>query len=171
VDDYTRALGFEAAAVTQYERGTAYLACDAWKLALRDFDIAVSLDPKNAEAWSLLAYGRVKQGDYRKAIEAAQESLRLGQPTPLLLTNAARVFAQAADRVKKDKELSEAKSTQLRREYQDRALQLLQQALKPMSEPQRRAFWNRYLMNNDLLPLRDRPEFIELNRKYALPTK
>jgi tetratricopeptide (TPR) repeat protein len=171
VDDYTRALGFEADAVTQYARGTAYLACDAWKLALRDFDIAVSLDPKNAEAWSLLAYGRVKQGDYRKAIETAQESLRLGQPTSLLLTNAARVFAQAADRIKKDKELSEAKSTKLRREYQDRALQLLQQGLKLLPEPQQRAFWNRYLMNNDLLPLRDRPEFFELNRKYTLPSK
>jgi tetratricopeptide (TPR) repeat protein len=183
VDDYTLALGLKVDAATQTLRGMAFMGCDAWKLALRDFETAVNLDPKNGEARSYLAYAQVKRGDYRKAVKEAEESLRIGVSTlrkndkelseAKLLTSAARVFAQAADLVKKDKELSEPKALKLRREYQDRAVELLRQALKRLSnENQRRDFWNDYVKNDiGLFPLQGHDRFDELTWKYAAPKK
>ncbi len=48
IEDFTKALELHPTSEVQAYRGWTYLVTDAPKLALRDFELAVELDPKNA---------------------------------------------------------------------------------------------------------------------------
>ena len=65
-------------------RGRLYLNSDAPKLALRDFEEAINLDPSSrssADAYLGRGLARASLGLYREAVADASRALRLGEPT------------------------------------------------------------------------------------------
>ena len=64
------------------------------QLALRDFELAIELDPKDSEAYNGRGFVRASLGRHREAMQDAAEALRHGPTSPRLLYNAARIYAQ-----------------------------------------------------------------------------
>ena len=66
-------------------RGRLYLNSDAPKLALRDFEEAINLDPSSRSQapmpTSAAAWPAQSLGMYREAVADASRALRLGEPT------------------------------------------------------------------------------------------
>ena len=94
IEDFTKALELHPTSAVQAYRGWTHLVVDAPKLALRDFELAIELDPKNGDAYNGRGFVRASLGRHREAIQDAAEALRHGPPSPRLLYNAARIYAQ-----------------------------------------------------------------------------
>jgi tetratricopeptide (TPR) repeat protein len=154
LEDYTRALELQADAATHAVRGWAYLLVhDAPRLALRDFEAALQLDPKLGEAHCGRGLAFVQLGQWSKGVADANRALTLGPSSPRLNYNAARIFAQAAGQVE----------TAQRRSYQDRSVQLLRQTLQQQSLTARTAFWHKVVKNDRAWKgLQQHPEFRQL---------
>jgi tetratricopeptide (TPR) repeat protein len=145
IEDFTRALELQPTSAVQAYRGWAHLVCDAPKLALRDFELAIELDPKNADAYNGRGFIRASQGQMREALRDAEEALRLGPPAPRLLYNAARIYAQGG------------------RSNEHRALDLLRQALSLLPPDQRPLFWTTHVRTDAALQgLRRLPDLLRL---------
>ena len=123
IEEYTRALELQPTADVQAYRGWAHLVCEAPKLALRDFELAVKFDPKNADAYAGRGFVLAGQGKTREAAADAAEAVRLGPATPRLLYNAARIYAQCGAA------------------HHRRAVDLVRQALEAVPAGERAAFW------------------------------
>ena len=52
IEDFTKALELHPTSAVQAYRGWTHLVVDAPKLALRDFELAIELDPKNGDAYN-----------------------------------------------------------------------------------------------------------------------
>jgi tetratricopeptide (TPR) repeat protein len=151
IEDFTKALELHPTSAVQAYRGWMHLVVDAQKLALRDFELAIELDSKNSDAHNGRGFVRASLGLHRKAILDAEEALRYGPPSPRLLYNAARIFALCSGA-----------------ENQQRALELVQQALSLLPGDQRHAFWSRHIRKDTALAaLRRRPSFLELERDLS----
>ena len=94
IEDFTKALELHPTSAVQAYRGWTHLVVDAPKLALRDFELAIELDPKNGDAYNGRGFVRASLGRYREAAQDAAEALRHGPTSPRLLYNAARIYAQ-----------------------------------------------------------------------------
>ena len=94
IEDFTKALELHPTSAVQAYRGWTHLVVDAPKLALRDFELAIELDPKNGDAYNGRGFVRASLGRHREAMQDAAEALRLGPASPRLLYNAARIYAQ-----------------------------------------------------------------------------
>ena len=94
IEDFTKALELHPTSAVQAYRGWTHLVVDAPKLALRDFELAIELDPKNGDAYNGRGFVRASLGRHREAIQDAAEALRRGPTSPRLLYNAARIYAQ-----------------------------------------------------------------------------
>jgi tetratricopeptide (TPR) repeat protein len=143
VADFSRALELEprSARLLTY-RGKAYLSQDAPKLALPDFEQALRQEPKNADALTGRGNARVKLGLLREATADAEEALGVGKRTPALVYHAARIYAQAVGKLDADPRQA---SPWVRSRYQDRAVQLLRQAIDLLPAGERAAFWQEYV--------------------------
>ena len=98
IEDYSRALGLRPDRPTDLvQRGWAYLFSGAPKLAGRDFEAALRLDPASDEAYAGRGSVRIRLGLFREAIGDAEDALRLGDRSHLKLYRCARIYAQAAD--------------------------------------------------------------------------
>ena len=145
IEDFTKALELHPTSEVQAYRGWTYLVADAPKLALRDFELAIELDPKNADAYNGRGFARAKLGRHSEAVQDAAEALRHGPTTPRLLYNAARIYAQCPG------------------PYRERALDLIEQSLGLLPAPQRRAFWSTHIRSDSALAtLRRHPSFARL---------
>jgi serine/threonine protein kinase/tetratricopeptide (TPR) repeat protein len=127
IDDFTKALELHPTAVVQAYRGWTHLVVDAPKLALRDFELALALDPKSGDAHCGRGFVRASLGKHREAIQDAAEALRYGPTSPRSLYNVARIYAQCPG------------------PYRQRALELIQQAMSLLPADQRRAFWSSHV--------------------------
>jgi serine/threonine protein kinase/Flp pilus assembly protein TadD len=146
IEDFTRALELHPTSAVQASRGWAHLVCDAPKLALRDFELAIQLDPKNGDAHNGRGFVLATQGRYREAVRDAEEALQHGPQSPRLLYNAARIQAQCGG----DNEL--------------RALRSIRQALGLLPPAQRPPFWSTYIRADAALAaLRRYPQFQQLD--------
>jgi tetratricopeptide (TPR) repeat protein len=158
-------------------RGWEQLASHALEPALRDFERATVLDPKNADAFNGCGQARATLGRYQEAVADAEQALRLGPETASLLADAARTYALAVGQV--DAERSRLPplaprsqidaARRLRLEYVDRAVKLLRAALDGLkSDPQRAEFWReRVLRDPALEPIRTNAGFARLAAQYA----
>ena len=119
---------------------------DAPKLALRDFELAIELDPKNGDAYSGRGFVRASMGRYREAVQDAAEAFGLGPTSPRLLYNAARIYAQCPG------------------PYRERAIPLMiEKALSLLPAQERRPFWSTHIRSDAALAtLRRHPSFIRL---------
>jgi serine/threonine protein kinase/tetratricopeptide (TPR) repeat protein len=150
VEDFTKALELQPTSAVQAYRGWAHLVCDAPKLALRDFELAIDLDPKNGDAYNGRGYVRATLGRWGEAVRDADEALRLGPRSPRLLYNAARIKAQCGQA------------------NQTRAIDLLREALEMLPPEQRAGFWNANVRADAALQaLRRQPQFLRLEAEMA----
>jgi eukaryotic-like serine/threonine-protein kinase len=124
IEDFTKALELHPTSAVQAYRGWTHLVVDAPKLALRDFELAVDLDSESGDAYNGRGFALAKLGRHREAMRDGAEALRLGPPSPRLLYNAARIYAQCP-----------APGPQ-------RALELIQQALQSLPVDERATFWS-----------------------------
>jgi tetratricopeptide (TPR) repeat protein len=150
IDDFTKALELHPTSAVQAYRGWTHLVVDAPKLALRDFELAIELDPQNGDAYNGRGFARARLGRHREAIQDAAEALRHGPPSPRLLYNAARIYAQNPG------------------PYRQRAVELLQQALSLVPTDQRRSFWSKQVRTDAVLAaLRRHPLFVRLDAELS----
>jgi tetratricopeptide (TPR) repeat protein len=173
VADYTRALevdqlaGKPTDARTLAYRGWAYLTLDAPRLALADFEEAVRLDPPNADARNGRGYARVVVGDWRAAVEDAEGAVKRGPATPRLLYNAARTFARAAGRLPAAA-LERGPRSELKRQYEGKALELVRSALELVPAGRQGAFWKEYVEPDPaLVAVREAAGFGRLQARYS----
>jgi tetratricopeptide (TPR) repeat protein len=169
VSDYTRALALRAGAPLYTDRGWAFIHCEAWQLALRDFEEAVRLDPAYVEAYTGRGYVRVKRGQYREAAADAGRAARLGPKTPESRFNLACLFAQAAGRAGAAADPTDGDA--LKGHCQERALDLLRRALGDLPAGERLPFWRGNAADPDLDPIRGSAEFRRLEAAYAGPAR
>jgi eukaryotic-like serine/threonine-protein kinase len=130
IEDFTKALEVHPTSAVQAYRGWTHLVVDAPKLALRDFELAIELDPNNGDAYNGRGFARARLGRHREAILDAAEALRHGPTSPRLLYNAARIHAQCPD------------------PYRERAIELIDKALSLLPADERRAFWTTHIRSD-----------------------
>jgi tetratricopeptide (TPR) repeat protein len=175
VSDYTQALRLKPGdSLTHAYRGWVYLVQDALRPALHDFQAAIRLDPDNADAYTGRGYIRVRLGDAAGAVQDAEEALRRGPRTPRMVWNAARVYAQSVSVLDVKKPVPSGADLAIRTRHQNRALELLGEALALTPADQRGAFWQSYVQPDVagvFGSLRRSPEFVRLSSEYEQASK
>jgi tetratricopeptide (TPR) repeat protein len=172
LDDFSRSLDLEPDAPTYVLRGWLYLLhFHAPQFALPDFADALRLDPKNVDAWSGQGYARVQQGQYRKALADADNARSLDPQGSRTLFNAACVYAQAAEQVEVDRELSPPFRLGQRSRFEDQAIDLLRAALSATPASNRKKLWQEVRGASALRAIRANPGFARLERVYAGPAQ
>jgi len=170
ISDYTQALTLRPGdSLTHAYRGWVYLVQDALRPALHDFQTAIRLDADNADAYNGRGYVRVRLGDTGGAVEDAEEALRRGPLTPRMVWNAARIYAQSLRVLDVKQSLPSAANRAVRVQHQDRALQLLGEALTLTPAAQRAAFWRSYVQPDiagAFAPLARSPGFVRLATEH-----
>jgi len=180
VDDYSRfllagpglaagKLGPEAAAreaEVLAQRGWAYAECNAWSMALRDFQQVLQLQPDNDRVLIGRALAHGYLGDYRAAAADAEAALRGAPKLSLRNYNAARAHALAAARAAMD--AKEPARERLAAGYRRRALELLAAAMTLLPEEGRAAYWrNKVQADPSLDSIRGEPDYHKLAAQYA----
>jgi len=169
VADYSQSVALQSDPATLAARGWIYLAYDVFPLALQDFDDAIRLDPKFAEAYAGRGLIRVRQGLMGPALADAEASLRHGQlQSPRLLWNIAHIYAQLAV----EPATKGGVPPVIRTRYQEVALKLLRQAFEKLPATERANFWEQYIAADALLmPLRGNAGYELLEREFRKPAK
>ena len=165
MDDYTRALELQPDnAIACANRGWAYIVLDAPQLALRDFERVLALDHASADGHNGRGYARVRLGDCRKAVEDADRALKLSPArNSRNIYNASRTYAQAAAKIVDDRLQQPTRVQELRQQYQDRAVNLLRDALNSLPSDARAGFWKRTVEPDPALsPVRRSPGYLRL---------
>jgi len=164
--DFTRALAVDPnSPSTRAPRGWGYLG-EASKLALRDFEEAIKLDPKNGDLYSGRGLARVLLGDHVGGIADAEAALKLGIPSNeprgrLALTyNTACIYAQAAAKAAFTADTQDRPA--LAKRYQDRAVALFRQTLDLIPAAARPSFVKQAALDPALDPIRAYPPFTKL---------
>jgi tetratricopeptide (TPR) repeat protein len=168
--DFTLALELEPADAALWAlRGQTYLACQANQLALRDFDEALRRDPTSAAAHHGRAVAHLTLGHLSEGVTDAEKGLQLGPVSARLVYGTASLLAQAAGRVEIDPSARNRQALLAQRQqYQERALELLRQALAVLPEGDRGPFWRETVQRDSALgPIRQSPSYVQLERLHA----
>jgi serine/threonine protein kinase/tetratricopeptide (TPR) repeat protein len=148
IEDFTKALELQPTSSVQAYRGWMHVVCEAPKLAERDFQLAIELDPKNSDAYAGRGFVRAIAKQSREAIADADEALRLGPRTPRLIYNAARIHAQAAGA------------------NDSRVFELISEALALLPVEQRSGFWTVQIRTDAALSaIRKQPRFLQMEKE------
>jgi serine/threonine protein kinase/lipoprotein NlpI len=170
IEDFTTALARDPNDwLAHVQRGWAYLACNDYFLAERDFGNAIQLNPENAEAYLGRGYSRARQGRIALAAADAEEAVRRGPKTPSLLHQAACVYAQATACFDKSVDRFDRRAERTRIRYRDRAVELISAAVASLpNDAARETFWRDHIEpDKELLSLRGSVEFDRLQAKYC----
>jgi len=148
-------------------RGWAYHFTDAPRLALADFEESLRLDPSQSDAYASRGLARIRLGQWRDAVADADVAIDRARAASAgstdaegraakvqALFNAARIYAMAADFAARDVSRRGERAVTLYRGYRNRALNLIDEALKMVPDRQRR---QEILADPSLRPLRLRP--------------
>jgi tetratricopeptide (TPR) repeat protein len=150
IEDFTRALELDATSAVLTYRGWTHLVCEAPKLALRDFELAIKLDAKNGDAYNGRGFVRASLGRYAEAIQDAEDAVRHGPSSPRLLYNAARIYAQCP------------------RASQPPAFDLLRRSLSLLPVDQRSSFWRTHVREDAALEgIRGDPRYAKLEAEVS----
>jgi tetratricopeptide (TPR) repeat protein len=143
IEDVTDAMALRPdRAALLARRGWLYIVADAPRLALHDFQAAIELDASMGDAYNGRGFARLRLGEHRDAVADAEIALDKGEPTHHLFYNAARVYALAAVVAAVEVRKKGQETVTLVTRYQDRATELLQEALKRMPDAERASFWH-----------------------------
>jgi tetratricopeptide (TPR) repeat protein/predicted Ser/Thr protein kinase len=184
VEDYTQALFIDDRdnkprnPQTLSYRGWAYVLCDAPRLARVDFNAVLRITPGDADALAGRGNARVRLGETKEALADAEAALQAGERSERLRFNAARVYALAAGRAEldareiKDPVAAERAAKQQRQRCQDRAVQLLDEAVRLVPERERAAFWEQYVETDPALKaIRNSAGYRRLSALYLQAAK
>ena len=145
IEDFTKALELSPTSAVQAYRGWMHLTVDAPKLALRDFELAIELDPKNADAYNGRGAALASQGRFREAAQDAAQAIRLGPLSARLLYNAARIHALCPN------------------PGPHQSIELIRQALSLLPPEERRPFWLKNIRKDPALTsISRRPAFLDM---------
>jgi tetratricopeptide (TPR) repeat protein len=164
VEAYTQALLLRRNAEILSNRGWAYLMQEALRPALDDFDAALKLNPKDADA--LAGRGtaltiRGRSADVAEATTAAEMSLQPRPWTVPRLMACAGIYTRAAGMLEAVNDPEAGRCLR-------RALGLLREAMTLVPEKERAAFWRDGVLTDPaLLPLQRTTGLLELGRMYA----
>ena len=148
IEDFTVAVELQPTSVVLAYRGWTHLVYDAPKLAERDFQLAIELDPKNSDAYAGRGFVRAIAKQSRAALDDAEEALRLGPRTPRLIYSVARIHAQTGGT------------------GETRFFELISEALALLPDEQRSAFWSSQVSTDKaLIPFRKHPRFVQLEKE------
>jgi tetratricopeptide (TPR) repeat protein len=160
IDAYGEALRLKKEPAVYSHRGWAHLQMDAPRLALADFELALTKGPRTFEAQCGRGMARVRLGRVKDATADVEESLALAStPEELMLT--ACVYAWAAS-------LSAARVPQGGNGplYEEKAVELLSRSLRKVPREQRPAFWKARVQKEDALAsVRNHPRIQRLMRE------
>jgi hypothetical protein len=120
-------------------------------LALRDFERAIELDPTSSDPYAGRGEARAHLGNHRGAVADAETALRLGTPGERLCYNAARIYARAALAVTAEVRRKGRDVVILAHKYQDRAVDLLTEAMRRVPPERRAEFWRNQIQADPLL--------------------
>jgi tetratricopeptide (TPR) repeat protein len=169
-EDYTRALELAPSAEMHIHRGWAYIACSAWKLALRDLEEALRLGPPLSDAYNGRAYARTRLGRYREGAGDAEEALRLEPQSPEMMYNVGCTFALAAGQAEASGGSPDRRD--LAQQYRKRALAAIARALDMLPAERRPGFWHETIRTDiDLEPLRGSSGLEQLKAKLPAPER
>jgi tetratricopeptide (TPR) repeat protein/tRNA A-37 threonylcarbamoyl transferase component Bud32 len=169
LEAFNRALARKHDATTLSHRGWTYLALDAPRPALADFQAALRLDGGHADALCGRAHARLGQGQLREAVEDAEEALRQGPPTEQLLLKAAGLYARVVGRLEGKTRGPARRNPEMIYRYADRAGELVEAAVgQRPTERERAEFWRRYVAGEPaLVPIRNTPRMAQLHQRYS----
>jgi tetratricopeptide (TPR) repeat protein len=168
VVDYAEALKGKPDPAVYAERGWVYLASQQPQRARDDFETVIRLRPESAEGYLGRGAARVNLGQYRAGVADVEEALHHAPVTPHQRWRAARVYAQAADPSDVARRGVEGLNRVLCRQYQDRALALLGQALAALPASEREPFWRQHVQGDAALAgLRRVSCYAQLEARYA----
>lgn len=160
---YSQAIDLQPDAASFTARAWVFLANESVPLALDDFEMALARDSKNAEAYAGRGLIRARQGKHNDALADAELALTYGgaNPPARLLWNVAHVYAKIAV----DPRIKGAN----RDLYENRAVSMLDRALKQMPREERVDFWKEYVDRDPLLivPLRGNVAFESMENLYG----
>lgn len=149
IEDFTKALELQPTSAVQAYRGWMHVVVDAKKLAERDFELAIELDPKNGDAFNGRGFVRAVRGAFSEAIEDAEQAVSLGPPSARLYYNAARIHA-----------LTPTQSP--------RVFELITESMNLLPAGQRASFWtNQVGTDTSLNTIRRHPMYLELELKFG----
>jgi tetratricopeptide (TPR) repeat protein len=121
---------------------------------------------ENGDAYNGRGYAHVKLGEYRQAVDDAETALERGPKSSRLLYDAARIYAQAVDKVQADPRQSNRRA--MAWAYQERAVVLIRQSLQLLPANERGPFWQkRILLDSALSPIRGSTAFLRLASEYS----
>jgi tetratricopeptide (TPR) repeat protein len=172
VGDFTEALSKDPEDWSLYQqRGYAYLAGAAYTFAESDFSAAIRLKPENPEAYLGRGYARVKLGRSEEAVADAEEAIRRSKEKNTdLLHRAARIYAQAIGNFDTSVGQHDRSVVGTRARYQDRAVDLIRQALDSLPRQEQATFWWESIASDPALrPIRQSTRYEHLAERYPRP--
>ena len=141
IADFTQAIVLRSGSASLLaHRGELYLVIDAPRLAVRDFEEAIRLDSSNPDAYNGRGLARAILGDHQKAVADALIALRMAEPTPRWLYNAARIYAKAAIAATGDVRKTGRDAVFVVTRYQDQAVALVRESYNRLPGAQRASF-------------------------------
>ncbi|MBW3541712.1 MAG: tetratricopeptide repeat protein [Planctomycetes bacterium] len=169
MEDYTRALELNPAAVNMLTRRGWAIVENGLAVAEADFDEAVRLNPEDADSWLGRGYVRALAGKHAAAVSDAAEGAKLarkqiereGATRFPLLFNAATIYSKSVAAAENDAQLPPERRTELAADYTREAIALLQEAAGVAGDDYRRVLDNLIATDKALDPIRERPEFRE----------
>ncbi len=173
IEMYTLALRQDPTDVeTRCHRGWAHLLTDAVRPAVEDFEACLRRAPADAEALIGRGNARVLLKQIDGALADARAAEKHGPLTDRQLYNLACLYAQAAGQLE-----AEARTPRLDRArraaqqqalHQEKALDVLQQALEKLPPEGRAGFWRRQVEADPALkPIRRGSRYAQLAAHYA----
>jgi tetratricopeptide (TPR) repeat protein len=166
VDDYSRFLVAGPDASMHVERGWEYFECEAWSLALRDFQEALRLDRDNDYALNGRALAHAYLGHYREAVKDGEAALRRAADSSVRNYNIACVYALLAGKAAVD--AKEPDHQALAGRYRGRAVELLQKAMDLLPEKDRQSFWRTTVQKDRSLDsIRKDPVYVRLEAQFG----
>ena len=172
IEDFTRALALDGNRPALLRgRGWLYITSDSPLLALHDFQEVIRLEPSDADAHNGRGLARLRRGEHREAIADAERAISLGEPSPDLYYNAARVYALAAIVVTAEARKKGQDSVQLVNRYRDRAASLLGEAVRQLSADRRAGFVKENILADPgLRSIHRRVSSMGLSKSVTYPT-
>lgn len=123
-----------------------------WTAGEQDFSRALELDPDLTAAYAWRAMARAKIDRYREAVADAEKAVAAEPDSNITHYYAARAYAQSVRAVRQDQQASDRQ--QLARQYTERSIELLRQALTLGFKAE-----DRLAPGSDFDPVREDPGF------------
>jgi tetratricopeptide (TPR) repeat protein len=155
LEAFNRALLVAPDVEIQSLRGWIYLKLEAPRAALGDFEAVLKRDPSHSDALCGRGHSRVILGQVPEAIRDAEAALRAGpreeKNRPRLLLNTACIYARAVIQVSATRKESQRAAKEMALRHQERAVEMVRDALRQTPDGERRAFWRQYIQKESAL--------------------